>query len=147
MVGGDEIEVQELSSQAGGDGVELKEEKMLTDEEVKEIKEEVDEKDAGELLLPLLKKTIETILTEEFFETNTKMNEFRRVLARGVLVFAEKHTEGWWIHSFRFGRWIHSERLRKSTRNVETKRPTTDVFMEEMDNELWIPEDSGMFGV
>ena len=92
MVGGDEIEV----------GVEVKEEGMdcgiggtevLTDEVIKEIKEEVDEKDSGDLRVPLLKKTIDTVMLEEFFETKTKMNEIRRVLARGVMQFAETHTE------------------------------------------------------
>ena len=66
-------------------------EKVLTDEEIKEVKKEVDQKESDDLLVPLLTKTIDTILLEEFFQVSMKMNEFRRVLARGVMQFAEKH--------------------------------------------------------
>ena len=41
-------------------------EKLLTDEEIKEIKEEVDEKESSDLLVAMLKKTIDTIMVEEF---------------------------------------------------------------------------------
>lgn len=41
----------------------------------------------------MLNKTIDTILLEEFTEPNMKMKEFRKVLAKGVLLFAEKHKE------------------------------------------------------
>lgn len=41
----------------------------------------------------MLNKTIDTILLEEFTEPNMKMKEFRKVLTKGVLLFAEKHKE------------------------------------------------------
>ena len=82
MVGSDEVQVQEVQE---GNAQEEKQEQMLTDEEIKEIKEEVDEKEIADLLAALLKKTIDTIMVEEFLETNMKMNEYRKVLARGVL--------------------------------------------------------------
>ena len=41
----------------------------------------------------LLKKIIDTIMIEEFLDANRKMNLFRRVLAKGILLFAEKHAE------------------------------------------------------
>ena len=84
MVGGDEVqEVQEGNAQ--------NETQMLTDEDIKEIKQKVDEKEEADVLAVLLKKIIDTILIEEFFEANRKMNLFRYVLSQGVLKFAEKH--------------------------------------------------------
>ena len=119
MVGSDEVQVQEV--QEGNAQCETQE-KMLTDEEIKEIKEEVDEEESADLVISLLKKTINTILVEEFFETNTKMNEFRRVLARGVLVFAEKHTEDKakvdrLVDSFRAAWKVYKERGNEKTNN------------------------------
>ena len=65
MVGGDEVQVQEVQDETQG--------QMLTDEEIKEIKEEVDAKEEADVLVVLLKKTIDTIMIEEFFEANKKM--------------------------------------------------------------------------
>ena len=90
MVGGEEVQVREVQE---GNAQGETQEKLLTDEVIKEIKEEVDEKESGDVLVALLKKTIDTIMVEEFFETNTKMNEFRSVLVSGILQFAEKHAE------------------------------------------------------
>ena len=87
MVGGDEVqEVQE-----GGNA--QNEKQMLTDEVIGEVKEKADEKEEVNILLVLLKKTIDTIMMEEFFEANRKMNEFRRVFARGIFLFAEEQAE------------------------------------------------------
>ena len=138
MVGGDEVQVQEV--QEGNAQCEMQE-KMLTDEEIKEIKEEVDEEESADLLVSLLKKTINTILVEEFFETNTKMNEFRRVLARGILLFAEKHGED----KAKVDRLVDSFRaVWKVYREKGDEKTTMDVFMKEMDNELWVTEDAGV---
>ena len=138
MVGSDEVQVQEV--QEGNAQCETQE-KMLTDEEIKEIKEEVDEEESADLVISLLKKTINTILVEEFFETNTKMNEFRRVLARGILLFAEKQGEDkakvdQLVDSFRAAWKVYREKGDEKT--------TMDVFMKEMDNELWVTEDAGV---
>ena len=116
-------------------------EKLLTDEVIKEIKEEVDEKESGDILVALLKKTIDTIMVEEFFETNTKMNEFRRVLVSGILQFAEKHAEDKakvdrLVDSFRAAWKVYWENGDEKT--------TMDVFMKEMEYQLWVPEDSGV---
>ena len=83
MVGGDEVQVQEVQDET--------QDQMLTDEEIKEIKEEVDAREEADVLVVLLQKTIDTIMIEELFETNRMMNQFRHVLAQGVLGFAEKH--------------------------------------------------------
>ena len=77
----------------GGDEVQETQGQQLTDEDIKEIKEKVEEKEEADVIIALLKKTIDTIIVEEFLETNRKMNLFRRVLARGVLLFEENHTE------------------------------------------------------
>ena len=79
MVGGDEVQ-DETQGQ------------VLTDEEIKEIKEEVDAREEEtDVLVVLLRKTVDTIMIEEFFETNKKMNQFRNVLAQGILAFAQNH--------------------------------------------------------
>ena len=90
MVGGDEVQVQEVQEGNAQDETQCR---QLTNEDIKEIKEKVDEKEEGDPLVWLLKKTIDTIMMEELFEANRKMNLFRRVLAKGVLLFAEKHAE------------------------------------------------------
>ena len=90
MVSGDEVQVQEVQEGNAQDETQCR---QLTNEDIKEIKEKVDEKEEGDPLVWLLKKTIDTIMMEELFEANRKMNLFRRVLAKGVLLFAEKHAE------------------------------------------------------
>ena len=131
MVGGDEVQVQEVQ-----EGNAREDTQMLTNEEIKEIKEEVDEKEETDILAALLKKTIDTILVEEFFEANAKMNEFRRVLARSVLLFTEKHTED----KAKVDRLVDSFRAAwKVYRENGNEKATLDVFMKEIDNELWLP--------
>ena len=113
---------------------------MLTDEEIKEMKEEVDEREeADDVLVALLKKVIDTIMIEEFFETNKKMNQFRNVLAQGILSFAQNH-EGdtpkmdLFVNAFRAAWKVY--RVDGDEKNV------LDVFMNEMNNELWTPSES-----
>ena len=125
MVGGDEVQDETQGPQ-------------LTEEDIKEIKEEVDDKEDGDAVVVLLKRIIDTILMEELFETNRKMNLFRNVLAQGVLKFAEKH-EGdtpkmdLFVDSFREA-W-------KVYKKDGDHEKTMDAFMKAMDNELWISED------
>ena len=126
MVGGDEV--QEVQDETQG--------QQLTNEDIKKIKEEVDAKEEADVLVVLLKRTIDTIMIEEFFEANRKMNLFRNVLAQGVLKFAEKH-EGdtakmdLFVDSFRAA-W-------KTFKEHGDEKATMDVFMKTMNNELWLP--------
>ena len=134
MVGGDEVQVQEVQ-----EGNAQNETQMLTDEEIKEIKEEVDEKEEGDVLVVLLKKIIDTILIEEFFETNRKMNLFRYTLSQGVMKFAEKH-EG---DTAKLDRLVDSFRAAwKVYKEDGDEKATMDVFMKTMNNELWVSEDT-----
>ena len=138
MVGGEEVQVPEVQE---GNAQGETQEKLLTDEVIKEIKEEVDEKESGDILVAWLKKTIDTIMVEEFFETNTKMNEFRRVLVSGILQFAEKHAED----KAKVDRLVDSFRAAwKVYRENGDEKTTMDVFMKEMEYQLWVPEDSGV---
>ena len=131
MIGGDEVQVQEVQ-----EGNAQNETRMLTDEEIKEIKEKVDEKEEADVVFVLLKKTINTIMIEEFFEANKKMNQFRSVLARGVLLFAEKHAED----TAKLDRLVDSFRAAwKVYKEGGDEKATMDVFMKEMNNELWVP--------
>ena len=140
MVGGDEIQVQEGNAQD--------ETQTLTNEDIEEIKEKVEENEEIDLVALLLKKIIDTVMMEELFEINRKMNLFRKVLAQGVLKFAEGHMDDTpkmdrFSDSFRAAWRVYKE--------DGDKEKTMDVFMKAMDNELWIPsnseEDTDVFGV
>ena len=121
MVGGDEVQ---------------DETQTLTNED---IKEKVDEKEEADVVIVLLKKIIDTIVVEEFLETNRKMNLFRRVLAQGVLKFAENHAED----TAKLDRLVDSFRAAwKVYKEDGDEKATMDVFMKEMNNELWISEDT-----
>ena len=135
MVGGDEVQVQEVSE---GNAKDETQSGQLTEEDIQKIKEEVDEKEQGDVLLTLLKKMIDTIMMEEFFEANRKMNLFRRVLAEGALWMAEKHKGDTakldlFVDAFRAAWKVFKESGDKAT--------TMDVFMKEMNNELWFNEE------
>ena len=119
MVGGDEVQDETQGQQ-------------LTNEDIKK-EEEVD------ALLVLLKKIMDTIMMEEFFEANRKMNLFRRVLADGILKFAEEDIDDrpkmdLFVDLFRAG-W-------KVYKVNGDKKATMDVFMKTMNNELWDSEDT-----
>ena len=133
MVGGNEVQGQEVSE---------------GNEDIKEIKEKVDEEEEGDVVLVLLKKMVDTIIMEEFFETNRKMNLFRNVLAQGILKFAEGHMDDTpkmekFVDSFRVAWKVYKE--------DGDKEKTMDAFMKAMENELWTPsnseEDTDVFGV
>ena len=96
----------------------------------------------------VLLKIIATIMIEEFFEANRKMNLFRHVLAEGILKFAEKHTGD----TAKMDRLVDSFRAAwKVYKENGDDTMTMDVFMKEIKNELWIPsnseEDTDVFGV
>ena len=131
-------------------GEEMKEEevKLLTDEEVRAIAEEVDKreeesekkaKEKPDFLLKLLEHCINTILLEEMSLVGQKMNAFRQVLAEGVLKFAK--TEEAEKSAVKMYRFVDSFRAAwKDWKEKEDKKSAVDVFMKEMDNELWHPE-------
>ena len=132
MVGGDEVEVQDGSTQTEIPA------RQLTEEDIREIKEKVDEKESADAIVVLLSKMVDNIMMEEFFVTNRKMNEFRRVLAKGVLLMAEKHTEDrakldFFVDAFRAAWKVYKDGGDDAT--------TMDVFMKEMNNELWFNEE------
>ena len=130
MVGGDEVQVQEGNARD--------ETQTLTNEDIKEIKEKVDEEEECDVLHVLLKKMVETIMMEEFFETNRKMNLFRRVLAEGVLKFAEGHADD----TAKMDQFADSFRTAwKVYKKDEDKEKTMDTFMKAMGNELWFNEE------
>ena len=134
MVGSDEVQVQEVQ-----EGNAQNETRMLTDEDIKEIKEKVDEKEEADALMVLLKKIIATIMIEEFFAANRKMNLFRHVLAQGILKFAEKHVGD----TAKLDRLVDSFRATwKVYKEGGDNAATMDVFMKEMNNELWVSEDT-----
>ena len=133
MVGGDEVQVQEVPEVNA-----LDETQTLTNEDVRKIKEEVDEKEADEVIVVLLTKIIDTIMMEEFFEVNRKMNLFRIVLAEGIKKFAEEH-EG---DKAKMDRFVDAFRAGWKVHKVNgDKKATLDAFMKAMDNELWFNEE------
>ena len=145
MVDGDEVQVQEVQE---GNAQDEMQGPQLTNEDIKEIKEKVNEEEECDVLHVLLKKVVETIMMEEFFEINRKMNLFRKVLAEGVLKFAEGHMDDTpkmerFVDSFRVAWRVYKE--------DGDKEKTMDAFMKAMDNKLWTPsnseEDTDVFGV
>ena len=113
MVGGDEVQDETQSQE-------------LTNKE--------EEKEECDALVVLLKKIVDTIMMEEFFEVNRKMNLFRNVLVEGIKKFAEKHMNDkpkmdLFVDSFRAG-W-------KVYKVNGDKEKTLDVFMKTMHNGLW----------
>ena len=144
MVGGDEVQVQEVSE---GNAQDVQTQ-TLTNEDIKEIKEKVDEEEEGDVLRVLLKKIIDTIMMEELFETHRKMNLLRKVLAQGISKFAEGHMDD----TPKIDRFVDSFRAAwKVYKKDGDEKATMDAFMKAMNNELWTPsnseEDTDVFGV
>ena len=145
-------EEEEGEDQTGEDevGEEMEEEevKLLTDEEVRAIAEEVDKreeesekkaKERPDFLLKLLEHCINTILLEEMNGVGQRMNAFRKVLADGVLKFAQ--TEEAEHNPVKMDRFVDSFRAAwKERKKYENQESFVNVFMHEMDNELWHPE-------
>ena len=76
-------------------GEEMEEEKLLTDEELRAIAQEVDKREeekeeSPDFIAKLLEHCINTILLEEMTGVGQRMNAFRQALAAGVMKFAER---------------------------------------------------------
>ena len=68
-----------------------------------------------------------------------KMNAFRQVLANGVLKFAQ--TEEAENSTVKMHRFVDSfQAAWKDWKEKEDEESVVNVFMQEMDNELWHPE-------
>ena len=121
MVGGDEVQ-DETQSQTN-----------------EELEEEVDQKESDCFVAELIKNTVGTIMIEEFYETDKKMNRFRNVLAEGILAFAQNHTED----TAKLERFVDAFRTSwKAFKENEDEKNVLDIFMNEMNNELWTPSES-----
>ena len=125
-------------------GEEMKEEeKNLTDEEVHAIAQEVDkreeEKESPDFVAQLLEHCINTILLEEMTGVGRKMNAFRQAMAAGVLKFAEREEAE--NSTAKMDRFVDSFRAAwKDWKEKEDQESVVNVFMREMDNELWYPD-------
>ena len=131
-------------------GKEMEEEevKLLTDEELQTIAEEVDKREEEsakkamerpDFLTKLLEHCINTILLEELTGVGQRMNAFRKVLADGVLKFAEREEAE--NSTAKMDRFVDSFRAAwKEWKKEEDAESVVNVFMREMDNELWYPE-------
>ena len=139
------IEIKE-EDQTGEDevGEEMEEEKLLTDEEVRAIAKEVDKREEEkeerpDFITKLLEHCINTILLEEMTGVGRKMNAFRQALAAGVLKFAEREEAE--NSTAKMDRFVDSFRAAwKDWKEKEDQESMVNVFMREMDNELWYPD-------
>ena len=117
-------------------GEEMKE-KNLTDEEVDKREEEKEE--SPDFITKLLEHCINTILLEEMTGVGRKMNAFRQALAAGVLKFAEREEAE--NSTAKMDRFVDSFRAAwKEWKKYEDGEHVVNVFMREMDNELWYPD-------
>ena len=129
-----------------GEEMEEEEVKLLTDEELRSIAEEVDQreeesekKEKPDFLTKLLEHCINTILLEELNGVGQRMNAFRKVLADGVMKFAEREEAE--NSTAKLNRFVDSFRTAwKEWKKYEDGEHVVNVFMKEMDNELWYPE-------
>ena len=126
-------------------GEEMKEEeKNLTDEELRAIAQEVDKreeekKESPDFVAQLLEHCINTILLEEMTGVGRKMNAFRQALAAGVMKFAEREEAE--NSTAKMDRFVDSFRAAwKDWKEKEDGEHVVNVFMREMDNELWYPD-------
>ena len=146
-----EIKEEDDEDQTGEEvevGEEMEEVKLLTDEEVRAIAEEVDKheeesvkkaRERPDFLTKLLEHCINTILLEEMTGVGQKMNAFRQALAAGVLKFAEREEAK--NSTVKMDRFVDSFRAAwKDWKEKEDQESMVNVFMHEMDNELWYPE-------
>ena len=120
------------------------EEKNLTDEELRAIAQEVkkreeEKKESPDFVAQLLEHCINTILLEEMTGVGRKMNAFRQALAAGVLKFAEREEAE--NSTAKMDRFVDSFRAAwKDWKEKEDAESVLNVFMREMDNELWYPD-------
>ena len=136
---------EEDEDQTGEDEVgEEMEEKLLTDEELRAIAQEVDKREeekeeSPDFIAKLLEHCINTILLEEMTGVGRKMNAFRQALAAGVLKFAEREEAE--NSTAKMDRFVDSFRAAwKDWKEKEDQESMVNVFMKEMDNELWYPD-------
>ena len=128
--------------------MEEEEVKLLTDKEVRAIAEEVDKREEEsvkkleerpDFITKLLEHCINTILLEEMTGVGRKMNAFRQALAAGVLKFAEREEAE--NSTAKMDRFVDSFRAAwKDWKEKEDQESMVNVFMREMDNELWYPD-------
>ena len=127
----------------------MEEEKLLTDEALQAIAEEVDKREEEEnvkkamekpdFVSKLLEHCINTILLEELNGVGQRMNAFRKALADGVIKFARR--EDVENSTAKMERFVDSFRAAwKEWKKYEDGEHVVDVFMKEMNNELWYPE-------
>ena len=120
----------------------------MTDEELRAIAEEVNKREeesikkleeSPDFITKLLEHCINTILLEEMTGVGRKMNAFRQALATGVLKFAEREEAE--NSTAKMDRFVDSFRAAwKDWKEKEDQESVVNVFMREMDNELWYPE-------
>ena len=146
------VEIKEGDEDQTGEdevGEEMEEEeKLLTDEELRTIAEEVDKREeesvkkameSPDFITKLLEHCINTILLEEMTGVGRKMNAFRQALAAGVLKFAEREEAE--NSTAKMDRFVDSFRAAwKDWKEKEDQESMVNVFMREMDNELWYPD-------
>ena len=140
-----EIKEEEDEDQTGEDEVgEEMGEKLLADEELRAIAEEVDKREeekeeSPDFVAQLLEHCINTILLEEMTGVGRRMNAFRQALAAGVLKFAEREEAE--NSTAKMDRFVDSFRAAwKEWKKYEDGEHVVNVFMREMDNELWYPD-------
>ena len=137
-----EDEIVEIKEEVGEEMEE--EEKNLTDEELRAIaqemnKREEEKKESPDFVAQLLEHCINTILLEEMTGVGRKMNAFRQALAAGVLKFAEREEAE--NSTAKMDRFVDSFRAAwKDWKEKEDQESVVNVFMKEMDNELWYPD-------
>ena len=137
-----EDEIVEIKDEVGEEMEE--EEKNLTDEELRAIaqemkKREEEKKESSDFVAQLLEHCINTILLEEMTGVGRKMNAFRKALAAGVLKFAEREEAE--NSTAKMDRFVDSFRAAwKDWKEKEDQESVVNVFMREMDNELWYPD-------
>ena len=141
-----EDEMKEIEDEVGEEMME--EEKLLTDEELRAIAEEVDKREQEsqkkmeekpDFVTELVEHCINTILLEEMTGVGRRMNAFRKALADGVIKFAKREDAE--NSTAKMDRFVDSFRAAwKEWKKYEDGEHVVDVFMKEMNNELWYPE-------
>ena len=137
------VEIKEEDEDEVGEEME-EEEKNLTDEELRAIAQEVhkreeEKKESSDFVAQLLEHCINTILLEEMTGVGRRMNAFRQALAAGVMKFAEREEAE--NSTAKMDRFVDSFRAAwKDWKEKEDQESVVNVFMREMDNELWYPD-------
>ena len=141
------VEIKDEDEDEVGEEME-EEERNLTTEELRAIAQEVNKREEESIkkleerpdfITKLLEHCINTILLEEMTGVGRKMNAFRQALAAGVLKFAEREEAE--NSTAKMDRFVDSFRAAwKDWKEKEDQESVVNVFMREMDNELWYPD-------